>query len=107
MVSLIAFVIGLNIAIALLGFYLTWRIWQVKRALTATTVVLTAWERQTHEALDPSHTPEMILRGQQAAAFTRQRYVRLQQQIHQLQRIFMIALLVLRTTQRFRKGRRR
>ena len=102
---MIQLVIGFNIAIALLGFYMAWRIWLVKRALAAATTALTSWERNTHRVLNPEITPELILRGQQATASLRERYARLEHQIQQLQKIFSMALLALRLLQR--GGRRR
>ena len=93
---MIKLVIGMNIAIALCGFYLAWRIWQVKRELTSITVALTAWESHIHRALNPDATPKLILRGQQAMVSARERYARLLAQVHQLQRIFLITLRVLR-----------
>jgi hypothetical protein len=103
----IQLVISLNIAIALFGFYLAWRIWRVKRVLTAATVALTAWERNTHRALNPDITPALILRGQIATASLRDRYARLEKQLYQLQRIFSLASLGLRLWRAGGLGRRR
>ncbi|MGD1943982.1 MAG: hypothetical protein ACFB0G_22020 [Leptolyngbyaceae cyanobacterium] len=93
---MIQLVIGLNVAIALLGFGLAWRIWRLKRTLTSASVVITAWERHVHRLLDPQIAPALILQGQRATASTRQRYFQLQRQLQQLQRIFSIALMILR-----------
>jgi hypothetical protein len=96
----IKFVIGLNIAIALLGFYVAWRIWHVRRELTSITVALSTWESRLHQALGPEAVPKLMLHNQQAIALTRQRYTRLLTQMHQLQRIFTLALMALRLWQK-------
>ena len=93
---MIQLVIGLNVAIALLGFGLAWRIWRLKRTLTSASVVIDAWERHVQCLLDSQTTPALILQGQRATASTRQRYFQLQRQLQQLQRIFAIALMILR-----------
>ena len=93
---MIQLVIGLNVAIALLGFGLAWRIWRIKRTLTSATVVVAAWERHVHRLIDPQTAPALILQGQRVTASTRQRYLQLQRQLQQLQRIFSIALMILR-----------
>lgn len=102
---MIQLVIVINIAIALLGFYVAWRIWLVKQALATAASVLASWERNTHWALNPERTPDLILRGQQATASLREGYARLEYQMQQLQKIFAIALIGLRLLQR--GGRRR
>lgn len=103
---MIKLVIGLNIAIALFGFYLAWRIWRVKRVLTSATVALTSWERSLHQALNTDNLPTSLLQTRRATALTRKRYARLLAQLQQLQRIFAIALLVMRVVQRGVKQRR-
>ncbi len=102
----IQLVIAFNIAIALCGFYLAWRIWLIKRALATAAIVLTAWERNTHRVLDLAITPELILRRQQATVSLRERYALLELQIRQLQKIFAIALTGLRLLLRGRWRRR-
>lgn len=102
---MIKFVIGLNIAIALFGFYLAWRIWRVKQVLTLATVALTSWERSLHQALSTDNLPTSLLQTRQATALTRKRYARLLAQLQQLQRIFAITLLIMRVAQRGAKQR--
>jgi hypothetical protein len=75
--------------------------------LAATTATLTAWERNTHWALNPQRTPDLILRGREATASLRGRYARLEQQLQRLQRIFSVASLGLRLLQRSGRRRRR
>ena len=104
---MIQLVIGINIAIALFGFYIAWRIWLVKRALTTAAIALTAWERNTHRVLNPERTPDRLLRGQRATASLREKYVRLDYQLQQLRKIFAIALIGLRLLQRRGRPRRK
>ncbi|MEO0984499.1 MAG: hypothetical protein AAFY20_03015 [Cyanobacteria bacterium J06639_14] len=104
---MIQLVISLNIVIALLGFYVAWRIWLFKRALTAAAIAIASWERNTHRALDPEITPELILRGQQATSSLRERYARLEYQMQKLQKIFSLALVALRLLQRGNRRRRK
>lgn len=96
---MIKLVIGVNVAIALLGFYLAWRIWQAKQTLRSATIALTAWERSVHNALDPDQMPTLILRGSQTTASVRRRYADWQTQLRQLQKILAISLVVLRLFQ--------
>ncbi|MDB9526860.1 hypothetical protein PN498_12745 [Oscillatoria sp. CS-180] len=93
---MIKLVIGFNLVIALFGFYVAWRIWQMKRWLMSFTVVLTSWERNTHRVLNPERTPELILRGQQATAASRQKFAQLARQLQQLQQILAVALIGIR-----------
>ncbi|HEY9886950.1 MAG TPA: hypothetical protein V6D02_01015 [Candidatus Obscuribacterales bacterium] len=93
---MINLIIGLNVAIALAGFYLAWRLWQVKRALTAATVAIATWERHAQQALQAKQTPALMLQSRDALHLSRVRYGRLRAQLHQMQRIFAIAVQVLR-----------
>lgn len=100
-------VIALNVVIALMGFYLAWRIWQVKQVLSVTVRNLTVWERSTHRVLNPEVTPQNILMGRSGIAALRSHYAQLQQQIEQLQRILGVVLVGLRLLQPKRRRRRR
>jgi hypothetical protein len=84
-------VIGLNLAIALFGFYLTWRIWRVRRVLRSATVVLTLWERNAVLALKTEAAPTAIYRGQQTVTTARAQYARLEQALQQLRQLCAIA----------------
>ena len=98
------FVIGLNSAIALIGFYLAWRIWQAKRALTAATVMLDAWERDVRLAIHPPNEgADIILEGRKKIAETRSKYARFREQVQQLQQIFWVTLWGLRLMQQARR----
>ncbi|NER80893.1 MAG: hypothetical protein F6K42_15250 [Leptolyngbya sp. SIO1D8] len=96
---MIQLVISLNVAIALCGFYIAWRIWLVKRTLGAVATMLAAWERNTHRTLNPERTPDLILKGQQATKSLRGRYARIEQQLQHLRQILAIALMGVRLLQ--------
>lgn len=93
---MVQLVIGINIAIALLGFVVAWRLWQLKRTLTSATVVLDSLEQQTRLALAPTNAPAQLQQGRTAIALTRTRYRQLQRQLHQLQQIFDTTVTILR-----------
>jgi hypothetical protein len=99
----IAFVIGLNVTFALFGFYVAWRLWQIKQALAAAADAVLQWEYNTHRGLNPEVTPKAILLGQQGTAALRQRYASVQRQLQQLQRIFAVFLMGLRVLQPLRR----
>lgn len=102
----IAVVIGLNVVLALLGFYVAWRLWCLQRTLSNVADTVLEWERNTHRTLDPAVTPGNIYQGQQGVAQLRQRYARLLEQLHQLQRLLSVVLIGWRVV-RSKRWRRR
>jgi hypothetical protein len=104
--TMIPLVIGLNVAIALVGFVLAWRLWQLKQTLTSATVALDTLERETRVALSPDQAPAQLAEGREAIVFARTRYRRLRQQLQQLQQIFGTAAMVLRLVRRVRPQHR-
>lgn len=97
---MIPLVIGLNLAIALGGFWVAWRLWQLRRTLTAATVALTTLEQEARLALSPDQAAAPILQGRDAIMLTRTRYRRLQRQLQQLQQIFGATVVILRLVRR-------
>ncbi|MEM1310829.1 MAG: hypothetical protein AAGF98_15285 [Cyanobacteria bacterium P01_H01_bin.153] len=89
-------VIGVNIAIAVLGFFVAWRLWKLKRTLTSATVALDSLERQTRLTLDAKSVLTQLQQGREAVVLTRTRYRQLQQQLHQLQQIFATTVIMVR-----------
>ncbi|WP_225852829.1 hypothetical protein, partial [Haemophilus parainfluenzae] len=69
-------IIGLNILMALLGFYLAWRIWSLAATLGRVADALMVWEQQTQQVLAPAAIPAGILLGRQQASQFRLRYAR-------------------------------
>jgi len=104
---MIQLVIGLNVAIALVGFGLTWRLWRLRQTLASATVALDTLEREARVALSPDQAPAQLAEGRAAIVFARARYRRLRQQLQQLQQIFGTAIMVLRWVRRVRPQPRR
>lgn len=48
---MITAVIGINLALACLGFILAWKVWQLRQVLTVATAALSRWHEQTQTAL--------------------------------------------------------
>ncbi len=92
----IQLVIGLNIAIALGGFVLAWRLWQLRRTLVSATVALDQIEAEARLALRPDQAPTQLLQGRDALVQARTRYRRLRQQLQQLQQIFAASVMMIR-----------
>jgi hypothetical protein len=101
---MVQLVVGINLIIALVGFYVAWRIWQVRQSLASTTVALIALERSINGVDTMAQTTTVLDRSQRAMALTRYRYHKLQTQLRQLHRIFGVAVVVLRL---WRRGIRR
>jgi hypothetical protein len=59
----VLWVVAINGLIALVGFYIAWTLWQVRNTLAEVADTVLEWERNTHEALDPTVTPPAILEG--------------------------------------------
>ncbi|RZM79181.1 hypothetical protein [Leptolyngbya iicbica] len=99
---MIQLVIGLNVAIALMGFVLAWRLWRLKQTLTSATVALDSLEQEARGALSPDQAPAQLAEGRDAIVLARTRYRRLRQQLQQLQQIFGTVVVVLRWVRRVR-----
>ncbi|NEO27203.1 MAG: hypothetical protein F6K03_09980 [Kamptonema sp. SIO4C4] len=84
-------VVVLNCAIALLNFYLAWKIWRWRRAIGRAATVLARVERRVHRVLSPA--PGYIDRGQRGTASLRRRYAILTRQLQHLQQILQVLRL--------------
>lgn len=98
----IQLVIALNVAIALVGFWLAWRLWQLRQTLTSATVALDTLEQATRSALGPDQASAQLLEGRDALVLVRTRYRRMRQQLQQLQQIFAATATILRFVRRVR-----
>lgn len=87
---MIAIAVGLNILIALFGFYLAWRVWRLKTALGGVADALGRWEQNAHHSLDPEVLPPVILQGQRGTASLRYQYALLQLRLRQLQQVLVL-----------------
>ncbi len=92
---MIALVIGINCTVALLSFYLAWRLWHWGKALATLADALTTWEESAHTALNPDCSPALLRQGQQQVAQRRQQYAYLQGLLRQGQRSLAVLGMVL------------
>lgn len=82
-------VLILNLLIAGLCWYVVWRVWQLRHALSRVTNALIVAERSTHRVL--YQAPEAILRGQSNTYQLRYQY---QQVLLQIQKVRQILTLL-------------
>jgi hypothetical protein len=87
-------VVSLNILIALLGFYVAWRLWRLKISLSGVADALLRWEQNARHSLDPATTPAAILTGQQKTASLRYQYAQLQVQVHRVRQVLKLLSFV-------------
>lgn len=80
-------IVGLNLLIALVGFYLTWHLWQLHQTLKGVADALLVSEQQLQTALKTKAPSATILAGRSGIAALRSHYGHLQHQLHQLQRL--------------------
>ena len=105
-ITVIQLVIGLNVAISLVGFWFAWRLWQLRQTLTSATVALDTLEQETRSALSPDQAPAQLLEGRDAIVLVRTRYCRFRQHLQQLQQIFATTAMILRLLRRVRSQQR-
>jgi uncharacterized protein YoxC len=80
--------IALDLAIALLGLYLTWQVWKLRRTLANVADTVTSIERQTHRVL--TEAPAVLAQGQHRTQQARQLYRQLERQLQRLQQMFAL-----------------
>lgn len=88
--AVISVIIGLNILIALLGFYLAWRIWCLRQTLAGVAKTLGEWDCHLHDRLNPEVTPGHILLARRGTAQIRQQYAHLQHQLRLLRMVWQV-----------------
>lgn len=91
---MIAVAIGLNIIIALFGFYVAWRLWRLGLVLSNIADSLVLWERNTHNVLNPTVIPPAIRLGQTGTARLRRQYAQLQLQVQRLRQLMAVVSLL-------------
>lgn len=89
---MVVWVVGFNVAIALLNCYLVWKIIQWRRCLRCTHYTLARTERQMRRILTTA--PRVIHERQQGAQQTRLAYAKLQTQVQQVQQLLGLLILV-------------
>ncbi|HAX75326.1 MAG TPA: hypothetical protein DCY88_05685 [Cyanobacteria bacterium UBA11372] len=86
---MIALVVIFNTLIALLNFYIAWRVWKIRRVLAGATKAILAADRNTYNVLHPA--PRAIARGQKGTLALRKQYGKLEKQIERL--VEIVALI--------------
>jgi hypothetical protein len=81
-------VITLNLLIASLCFYVAWRLWTLKLALTSAADALVVAERATHRVLSPA--PGAVIKRQEGIYHLRQHYHRLEIKLERVQKILSL-----------------
>lgn len=88
---MITLVVILNTLIALLNFYIAWRVWKIRRVLAGATKAILAADRNTYNVLHPA--PRAIAIGQKGTLALRNQYGKLQKQLQQLVQILALIRL--------------
>jgi hypothetical protein len=98
---MLATVVVINVLLAIGCFYVAWRVWKLRLALSRAANALIAAERSTHKVL--SGAPEAILKGQMGSRQLRQSYQQLEPKFQQARQA--LALLSLGNTVLSRRSR--
>jgi predicted negative regulator of RcsB-dependent stress response len=98
---MVTVVVILNVLLAALGFFLAWKLWQLRQAFSRAADALMIAERSTHQVL--SGAPEAILNGEIGTRQLKQNYLELQPKIRRAKQ----ALALLSLSQKVLFGRRR
>jgi len=106
-VPVVITVVSLNILIALLGFYVAWRLWRLKISLGGVADALVRWEQKARHSLDPAVTPAALLTGQQKTASLRYQYAQLQIQVQRVRQILRLLSFVPVVSRRIQRVSRR
>ncbi len=103
---MVTVVVILNLLISLLGFYIAWRIWKLRRVLGAAADIVARAERSTYQVLHGA--PQAISKGQIGVHGLKKRYQHLEFQLQRVQRVLMVLGLIQKTyrSRRRRRGKR-
>jgi hypothetical protein len=85
---MIAFVVIFNTLLALINFYIAWRVWKMRRVLAGVAKVILTADRNTYNALHPA--PRAIAVGQKGTKALRSRYQQLELQLEKLGQILAV-----------------
>lgn len=88
---MIAFVVVFNTLLALVNFYIAWRVWKMRRVLAGVTQGIQAADRNTYNTLHPA--PDAIAIGQKGTSALRQQYQKLEIQLERLGQILALIRL--------------
>lgn len=89
---MVTVVVVLNTFIALINFYIAWRVWKIRRVVAGAAKAILAAERSTYKVLHGA--PNAISKGQTGVSAVRSRYQQLELQIQQVQQIVALLSLV-------------
>ncbi|MCW6038240.1 hypothetical protein K4A83_18460 [Spirulina subsalsa FACHB-351] len=81
-------VVGFNVLLALVNFYVAWKIWRLGRSLAEATKVMTSLERTIHNIFYPA--PMVIIKGQVGTRVFREACARWGYQVGQVERILRL-----------------
>lgn len=90
---MIILVVIFNTLLALLNFYIAWRVWKMRRVLAGATKAIQAAGRNTYNVLHPA--PRSLAIGQKGTLALRKQYKKLEKQLEQLEQILASIRLVL------------
>lgn len=85
---MVILVVTVNILIALINFYLAWRIWKLRLSIAAVTDTLNSVERKIYNIFNPA--PKKISVGRVGTSNLRKRYRQLETQLLRLQQVFTL-----------------
>ena len=85
-------VVALNVLISLLCFYMTWQLWNVRRALSIAADAVANAERDTYNVLHGA--PQAIAQGQVGVKGLRVSYQQLEIQLQRVQQVLVLLSLV-------------
>jgi len=81
-------IISLNLLIALIGFYVAWKVWRLRQTLAKVADILIAAERNTDNVLHGA--PQAIIRGQLGIYQLRQSYLKSGPQLQRVRRALLL-----------------
>lgn len=89
---MVVFVVTVNVLIALINFYLAWRIWKLRLSIAAVADTLNQVERKIYNIFNPA--PKKISIGRVGTSNIRKKYRQLETQLLRLQQVFTLLSLV-------------
>jgi hypothetical protein len=85
---MVTLVVIFNLLLALLNFYVAWRVWRMRRVISGVTHIITVAERNTRGGLQVA--PRAIAKGESGTKALRQQYQRLELQLERLGQILAL-----------------
>ena len=95
---MVTVVVIINTLIALINFYIAWRVWKLRRVLAGAAKAILAAERNTYNVLHVA--PGAIAKGQKGSKALGNQYRRLDIQFQRLVQLLSLSGLLQRTWQR-------